>query len=161
MNDQLPNTAIGTLRLFATTQTQVDVFSDQLIQSVQNGEVNPIEILVQLKAFEKVSERVMKEIKPNVLREAGKYPGSSFEFNGNKIEKAELGTKYNYDTCNDPVYKQLMEEGKALSEKIKAREAFLKSLPGQTTIVDDGSGEVITLSPPLKTSAYGVKVSIK
>src|SRR5687768_15208997 len=106
----LPNSAIGTLRLFATTQTQVDVFSDQLIESVKNGEVNPIEILVQLKAFEKVSERVIKEIKANVMSEAGKYPGSSFEFHGNKIEKSELGTKYNYDACNDPTYKRLLND---------------------------------------------------
>lgn len=157
----LPTTAIGTLRLFATTQTQVDVFSDQIIESVQNGEANPLEVLVMLKAFEKVSERVLKEIKENVLREAGKYPGNSFEFNGNKIEKAELGTKYSYDTCNDPAYKRLSAQANEIITKVKEREAFLKVLNGPQTIVDDETGEVVTISPALKTSQYGVKVSIR
>jgi len=159
--NELPTSAIGTLRLFATTQTQVDVFSDQLIEAVQNGEVNPIEILVQLKAFEKVSARVLKEINANILREAGKYPGNSFEYNGNKIEKSELGVRYSFDTCNDPTHKRLLAEAVEASNKLKEREAFLKSLPGQTTIVDDNTGEVTTISPALKQSTYGVKVSIR
>ena len=159
--DEIPTSAIGTLRLLATTQVQVDVFSDALIESVKSGECNPIEVLIQLRAIAKVSERVLKEINPNLMSEAGKHPGSSFEFNGNKIEKAELGTKYNYETCNDPVYKRLTAEANTVISKVKEREAFLKTLQGQMTIVDDSTGEVATLSPVLKTSTYGLKVTIK
>ncbi len=58
--DNLPSTALGTIRLLTTTQTHVDVFSDGLIQSVKSGEANPLEVLVTLKAFEKVIERTLK-----------------------------------------------------------------------------------------------------
>lgn len=161
MIDQLPNSAIGTLRLFATTQTQVDVFSDQLIESVKNGEANPIEVLVMLKAFEKVSDRVLKEIRYNAVTEANKYQGPSFEWNGNKIEKSELGVKYDYSICNDPVYNQRQQISAESDKQLKERESFLKSLKEPITIVDEGSGEIVTIRPPLKTSTTGLKVSIK
>jgi hypothetical protein len=157
----LPSSAIGTLRLFANTQTQVDLFSDQLIQSVKEGEANPIEVLITLRALEKVSERVVKEILPNSLREAGNYPGSSFEFNGNKIEKAELGTKYDYSGCNDPVYTELAKEANVIIKKVKEREAFLKAINGSETVVDKTTGEFTTIYAPLKTSTTGLKVTIK
>lgn len=157
----LPNSAIGTLRLFATTQTQVDVFSDQIIESVKQGETNPIEVLVMLRAFEKVSARVLKEITANTLREAGKYPGSSFEFNGNKIEKAELGTKYDFSICNDPVYNDLAKQANEIIKQVKEREVFLKAINGSETVVDKSTGEFTTIHAPLKTSTTGLKVSIR
>jgi len=159
--NELPTTAIGALRLFASTQTSVDVFSDQIIESVKNGEVNPLEVLIQLRAFEKVSERVIKEILPNSLKEAGNYPGSAFEFNGNKIEKAELGTRYNYNVCNDPVYNRLKKVTEESLKELRARETFLKSINGSETVVDKDTGEFTTINAPLKTSTYGLKVTIR
>lgn len=159
--NNLPSTAISTLRLFATTQSQVDVFSDQLIESVKNGEVNPIELLVVLKAFEKVSDRVLKEIKDNAITEAQKHPGTSFEWNGNKIEKSELGTTYNYSVCNDPVFNQRLQIADEATKQLKERQDFLKSLKEPLTLVDEGSGEVVKIIPPLKKSTTGLKVSIR
>lgn len=161
MYDNLPDTAIGTLRLFASTQCEVDKFSDDLIQSVKSGDVNPIELLVMLRAFEKVSDRVLKEIRENTITEANKYNGSSFKFNGNKIEKSELGTKYDFSICNDPDYNKLFKTALESSEKLKEREVFLKSLKEPITLVNRDSGEVYTIIPPLKTSTSGLKVSIK
>lgn len=159
--NELPETAIGTLRLFATTQVQVDKFSDDLIESVKSGEVNPIELLVMLKAFEKVSDRVLKEIRDNAVTEAAKHPGNSFEWNGNKIEKSELGTKYNYSICNDPVYNQRKSIANEADKQLKDRETFLKALKEPITIVDEITGEVTTIIPPLKTSTTGLRVSIR
>lgn len=161
MYDNLPSSAIGTLRLFATTQTQCDVFSDQLIESVKNGETNPIEVLVMLKAIEKVSDRVLKEIRENAVTEAAKHQGTSFEFNGCKIEKAELGTKYNYSICNDPVYTQRQILASDASKRLKEREDFLKALKDPITALDEVTGEVYKIIPPLKTSTTGLKVTIK
>jgi len=159
--NELPSTAIGTLRLFATTQTQVDVFSDQIIESVKHGEANPLEVLTMFKAFEKVSERVLNEIKPNILTEAEKHPERIFEFNGNKIEKAELGVKYNYSICNDPVYNELKMKLDEAAKLVKEREEFLKALKEPITQLNEDTGEIFKIIPPLKTSQSGVKISIR
>jgi hypothetical protein len=159
--NEAPTSALGTLMLMPSTQTQVDVFSDMIIQSVKEGEINPIELLVQLKALEKATERIVKEIKENVLTEASKYPGNSFDFKGNKIERAELGTKYDYSKCNDPIWENLDSKASAASNDKKDRETFLKAIKDKETIVDPNTGEVVTIYPPLKTSTTGLKVSIK
>src|SRR6187397_3382276 len=97
--DNLPTTAIGVMGLMAQTSTQIDVFSDQVIESVKRGEVSPIETQLRIKAMEKAFERILKEIKDNVLTEADKYPGTEFEFMGNKIQKGSVSTLYDYAQC--------------------------------------------------------------
>jgi len=159
--NNLPSTPIGTLRLFASTQTQVDVFSDSIIQSVKQGEANPLEVLIQIKALQKVSDRVLKEINDNLLTESNKYSETSFEFMGAKIEKAELGTKYDYSSCGDTEYEMLDAQMNSLKQRIKEREEFLKSIKQDITLVDNFTGEVITVHPPIKKSTSGLKVSIR
>lgn len=154
---------MGALRSLATTSTQVDVFSDQLIQSVKSGEVSPLEVLIQLRAFEKVSERVLKEIRDNILTAAEKYEGSSFEMFGAKLDKSEAGTKYDYAATGDPIWEQLDAAANTAIERRKEREAFLRTIKAGDIVkaVDPESGEEVTLKPAPKTSTSIVKVSIR
>lgn len=159
--NQLPDSPIGTLRLFASTQTQIDVFSDSIIQAVKQGEANPLEVLIQIRALQKVSERVLKEIDDNLLKEVDKYHENTFEFMGSKIEKAELGTKYDYSICTDPVFERLEVDALKANEDLKERQEFLKVLKKPLTVVDEITGEISTIHPPAKKSKSGVKVSIR
>lgn len=144
-----------------TTQTQVDNFSDQVIESVKSGEANSLEILVQLKAFEKASERILKEIKDNLLTEAGKHPGDKFEFAGAEITKADTFTKYDYSACGDPQWQRFNHEAEAATKWLKEREAFLKAVKAPFSLLDEGTGEVSQILPPKVTRIQGLKVSIK
>ena len=159
--NQLPETPVQLLTLMANTSTQIDVFSDGVIQAVQGGEINPLTVLVQLRAMEQATERILKEIHQNIMNEAGKYPGTSFEFMGNKITKAEHGTKYDYSVCNDPVLNDLVAEQEKIAAKVKARQERLKAQTTPETIIDQNTGEVVTVSPPVKKSKSGLNVSIK
>jgi hypothetical protein len=42
--NELPSTAFGVMRLLPDTKTGVQTFSNQLIQAVRNGEVNPLQV---------------------------------------------------------------------------------------------------------------------
>lgn len=159
--NELPSTALGAARMLPTTQTQIDVFSDQVIEAVRNGEANPIEVLVILKAFEKAQERILKEIRENYVNEASKYPETSFEFNGAKIEKAELGTKYDYSVCGDTVFERLEVDAIKANADLKERQEFLKAIKYETTMVDKLTGEIVTVRPPIKKSTSGLKVTIR
>jgi hypothetical protein len=156
-----PSSAMGVVRLFPSTQTQIDVFSDNIIESVKNGEASPLETLVLLKALEKASERIMKEIRENVITAAEKYPERTFEFAGASLEKGEVGVKYDYSVCGDPVYEQRQSIMDAAKTLLDERTAFLRALKQPITIVDEGSGEVITIRPPEKKSTTSVKVTIR
>ena len=157
----LPESPVQLLTLMANTSTQIDVFSDGIIQAVQGGEINPLAVLVQLRAMQQASERILKEIDQSIMSEAGKYPGSTFEFMGNKITKAEHGTKYDYSVCNDPVMDDLVEQAKLLNEKIKARQERLKAQTEPENILDEITGEVVLINPPIKRSKSGLNVSIR
>ncbi len=159
--ETLPSNPLSALRMFAQTSTQVDVMSDGIIESVKNGEASGLEVLTFFKAFEKVAERVKKEIHDNVMKEADLHPGTKFEVMGNQFEKAELGTKYDYAICGDPVYARRKDIADIAAGQLKEREAFLKALKEPITIVDEDSGEVITVRPPAKTSTSGIKITIR
>lgn len=157
----MPSTAMGVVRQFPSTQTQIDVFSDNIIASVKNGESSPLETLVLLKALEKATDRILKEIKENVVTAAEKYPERSFEFAGAQLEKSEVGVKYDYSVCGDTIYEQRQSNLDAAKTLLDERTAFLRALKQPITIVDESSGEVITIRPPEKKSTTSVKVTIK
>lgn len=160
MND-LPSNAIGAARMMPTTQTQIDVFSDQMIESVKSGEASGLEVLMIFKSLEKASERVLKSIKDNILSEAEKYPEKTFEFHGAKLTKTEVGVTYDFKVCGDPVHDQRESIMNAAKNLLDERKEFLKSLKEPITVVDEGSGEVVTIRPPFKKSTSTVTVSIK
>lgn len=144
-----------------STQTSIDIFSDGVIESVRAGEINPLTVLIQLRAMQKASERILKEIQPNLMKEAELYPEKEFDFMGNSISKAEHGAKYNYSVCNDPVYNQRLRIVEEATEQLKERENFLKAVKAKFTLLDEGTGEVVEIYPPVKTSKAGLNVSIK
>jgi len=158
--DNLPSTALGALKLLASTQTQVDVFSDQLIAAVKEEGANPLEILVQLRAMEKVSARVIKEIMENAVTMIDRYNGR-FELSGNLIERAEVGTTYDYSKTGDIILERRVAIRDAADSLVKERESFLRSLKEKITLVDEESGEIYVVSPPIKKSKTGVKVTIR
>jgi hypothetical protein len=157
----LPETPVQLLTLMANTSTQINFFSDGVIEAVQGGEISALAVLVQLRAMAQASERILKEIDKNIMSEADKYPGSTFEFAGNKITKAEHGVKYDYSVCGDPVLNDLLEASKVLAEKVKARQERLKAQTGPENILDEVSGEVFIITPPIKRSKSGLNVSIR
>ena len=159
--NEMPSTAMGTLRLMPSTVDQIARFSKQVIQGVMDGEVHPLELLVMLRALEKVSETVYDAIKPNINTAADRYSEKSIELFGATIEKSDIGVKYDYASSGDVVYerrKSIMDAAKTL---VTEREQFLRTLKEPMTAVDDETGEVYTIRPPLKRSTQGVKVSFR
>jgi len=158
---EAPETPVQLLTLMANTSTQIDVFSDGVIQAVQGGEINPLTVLVQLRAMAKASERILKEIDANIMAEADKYSERAFDFMGNTITKAEHGIKYDYSACGDPIYNRLFEVSTEASEQLNERETFLKAITKPFSFLDESTGEVFLISPPVKKSKSGLNVSIK
>jgi hypothetical protein len=156
--NQLPDTAQSALSLMPSTAGEVARFSKQLIESVKSGNSNPLELVVQLHALTKVYELVREEIEENILKEADKYPEKVIERYGARMEKAEVGVKYDYTTSRDPVWEQLDSEANSILERKKARETFLKALTEPFTSLNKDTGELDEIRPPVKTSKSGIKI---
>ena len=156
-----PESAFGLLEKFSSSRAGIDLFSDQLIDGVKNGKINPLKVRVWGKTLETILDRVNKETAENQFNEAAKYAETKFEFSGAEITKADVRTEYDYGACNDPVWRQLVGVLDAAKDQLKEREAFLKAIKEPITLLDEGSGEVVTISPPVIKRTAGLKVSIK
>jgi hypothetical protein len=159
--NELPTSAMGVMRLLPDSKRGVEIFSNQLIGAVKNGEVNALQLKALFKILEKVIETVNEATKDEQLREASLYGEKRFNAFGFEIERIDVGTKYDFLTCGDQVYEQRHASLQSAKSLLDDRANFLKSLREPITVVDENSGEVSTVRPPLKKSTEGLKFTLK
>jgi hypothetical protein len=157
-------TATSIVALFDTNKAQRASFKDSLITSMKEGFVNPLDIHLQIKCMQDLVKQITedKEYTSLVLEAAEKYPGKSFEYKQAKIEKKEVGVKYDYSVCADPIYARYAEAKSRAEILTKEREKFLQNVPeGGFTMVDEDGGETVTIHRPVKTSTTSIAVTLK
>jgi hypothetical protein len=155
---QLTLTNLG---LFETDKEQRKEFVNQVIEGLNEGSVDPLKVHLQVKCMEDIIKQLTssKQYKEICLTEAVKF-GRNFEHHNAKFEIKEMGVKYDYSNCNDPILKELKEKLQYLELEIKYRETLLKGIPseGMEIIVED---ELVRIYPPSKTSTTTVTVNLK
>jgi hypothetical protein len=151
--------ATSSLSILPSNKEQIELFSSKLISELENGEVNPLELLRHQKCIEKVFDKIKETLTKMAREEAEKYGSKQFDFKGVKIELAEVGVKYDYSNCNDFVLGQLTESVETFTEMKKQREVMLKSLKEPMNLISE-DGVPYTVYPPTKTSTSSIKVSV-
>jgi len=151
-------TAVSTLSVFPNTKEQVSLFANKLKSELENGEVNPLEIITMQKAIEKVFDAVKPTLSELARAEAEKH-GKSFDFKGAKIECVEVGTKYDFSECGHLDYSELCEKINQLTEMKKNYETMIKTYKEPQNLISL-NGDVMTVYPPKKTSTSSIKVTI-
>lgn len=149
------------LSLFETSKAERLSFAQSVINSAKDGLISPLKLHLQVKCLEDLIKQITNnlEYKELTLDEAYKY-GKIFEQYNAKFEIKEMGVKYDYNECNDPIIIDLLLQQAELEERIKERQRFLKTIPeeGLETLIED---EVVTLYPPQKTSTTSISVNLK
>lgn len=148
---------------FAVSKANREELAIQIVEAMDAGELNPLDIHYQVKAMEDFIKVLTSNsrYKDYVLTEGMKH-GKSFEFNGSKMEIKETGVKYDYSKCGDQEWSAIEIEINRRKELQKEREKFLKSLPAEgVEIVSNETGEVIKVYPPSKTSTTSIAVTLK
>ena len=141
--------ATSSIRLLPSNEDQVKAFVDIVRREVEAKEVSALDLTIQIKYIEMAMSGIKREIRQASLDEYKKTPNPN-NYNGHKIVPAEFGTRYDYS--NDPIYNEL-------SNKIKEREKFLRTIKEPITQVDPDTGEVITVMPAIKNSTKGLKIT--
>ena len=142
------------------SKSQVQIFAQQIIDQVESGSLDALEVDIRSKALIDALSQIIKSIANLTLAEADKH-GKSFEYKNAKIQVKELGSKWHYDKSNDSKYFSIKSNIEKLDIERKDRETFLKSLKQKTSILDEETGELIEVFPPYKTSTTGVVVTLK
>lgn len=165
-----------TLPLFKTTKDQRLSFVSEIIDRLENGEIEPLKVHLQIKSMEdiislltdknektnKVGYQFAKRYNDLLVDASEKYEAKKFQYEGGEFTIKEVGTKYDFTMCNDAEIDSLLTQENDLKEKIKSRQDFLKTVPiSGLQIVDKDTGEVNTIYPPSKSSTTSLSVSLK
>lgn len=156
-------TTTSILKLFQTTKEERQSFALDLIEKLNSGFVDPLEVHLQVKCMEELVKSLTsnQEYKELVLNSAEKN-GKSFQFHNAKVEIKEVGVKYDFSKCNDPILTELNEKITQLSKELKDRETMLKTVQSSgLTILNEDTGETFTVYPPSKSSSTSVAITLK
>lgn len=133
--------------------------ANNAIEAVVNGEVDPITAHINICRMEQAIKlyKDNDRVRDITLRELSKY-GKAHQFGDCRLEEAEVGTKYDYTSCADSRYTEMVKLRETLDIDIKDREKMLKNLP-HSGMADPETGEL--LFPPSKTSKTSIKTTFK
>jgi hypothetical protein len=151
------------LALFETTKTEREEFVTMILDTLNDGQISPLDLHLQVKCMEDLIAQLkdQQKYKDAVLNDA-EHHGKKFTYKNAAIDIREVGTKYDYTNCNDDELNQLTEQSIELAAKLKARQKFLQLSPIEgTSILNEATGEVTKVYPPSKTSTTSVVVSLK
>lgn len=157
----LPDTPSSVMALFDASKHALNQFADSVIQSVKDGNENPLKVHALIKKQEFALEQIKKGIKEEVKTEAAKYGEKPFMFAGAECHLTSVKTEYDYTVCNDRYLLDLYKQLDTLKTQIKQREEMLKTLGNPIQLLDGETGEVNTVYPAMKKTETGVKVSLK
>ena len=152
--------AIEAFRDLPASKEQVASFSDQLIRQLDAGEIEPLKFKVFLKCLEQVMDNIKPVLDEMARDEAERYGEKEFTLMGAKVRLSEVGTRYDYSSCGDSTHEYLSAQAKNASLTLKDREKYLQSLKSPMTIVNEVTGEIETISPPVKISKSSITITI-
>ena len=141
--------------------------------SVMEGHMSALDVAIMLKFVDETGKQ-LKELSDDDGRntfvdlvreeiERNSDDGKSYTSkHGVKFELYEAATKFDYESCGDPVWNRLNKELEFLKVKLKERESFLKTLKESATlnIMDPDTSEYfenVQIYPPTKTSTSTYK----
>jgi len=152
-------TASSTLSVMPNTKAEIEQFSQMLISEIENGQINPLELIRQQRAIEKVFDLIKESLIKAARDEADKFGAKSFEFKGAKFELVEAGVKYDYSQCGHVGYAAVTEKMATLNDEKKQLETFIKAVKEPVNMVDN-DGVPFTVYPPQKTSTSTIKITL-
>lgn len=147
--------------IYGLSIDQVKEAADHLIKGVNDGLINPLELLTKLRATEKVIKEVLEGTKDAMIDEAAKFGREQILVNGCEMKVQEAGVKYNYEGCNHPRWEELNQKKESIAAELKEIEAILKANKSSWEFVDTETGETFTIHPPKKTSTTVVVCKLK
>lgn len=116
------------------TATTLPVIAAEVVRKVKEGEINPLDVSVQIKLMNDFEKLVKPQIADEIINEAGKWEKQVFKYG--LTPKVITKTDYEYD---DLVLDELDRQIAELKEQADERKKLLKVL--KSPMVDPETGE--------------------
>jgi hypothetical protein len=140
-------------------KSEIERVATEMVQGIVDGNLQTEKALLTIRAVRMAMESAEDKIKDQVIDELHRRGKEGFDMYGAKVNLKELGVKYDYTNCIDSEWQSLDAEIKRLTELKKERENFLKSLTKTMTIVDENTGEVMQVHPPIRQSTTSYTIT--
>lgn len=157
----MENKELIQVKQLPVSKADIEDFSNKILDVLESGTQNPLDILLRFKAFERVFEKIKPKLTELSLIEASKYKEKVIEYDGAELSVSEAGVSYSYEDCGDSRWESLNQQLTSIKADIKKREDFLKNIVGHETVVNEDTAEIQTIFPPIKKSTTTIKVTIK
>jgi hypothetical protein len=146
-------TAVSFLKQIANDKATIDSFTNQLTLEVQEGSIETQWLHGALtKLIKNLTE--LKDLNAQNL-DADNIYKEAFGFT---YMKKEAGAKYDFSNCNHPKWNELSQKENEIKEQKKEIESTLKTIKIHMAIVDEETGDVIVVNPPIKSSKTIIEV---
>jgi len=143
------------------SKSQVKTTAQSLLNEVQEGSIDTLSTLAHLEFMAQVIELAKEELRQKAVAELDLY-GAEAKIgvvrHGVTFQQREVGVRYNFD--NTPSWNQIKAKEDAIASERKELEEQLKVLKGKQTILDESTGELIEMNPPIKTSKTSVAITL-
>lgn len=145
--DNLQKIIDGVESALSFKQSDFGVLATHYFDQLDNGERDEIDLYIAFKKVEKFVETILPLIKDKVDEDK---LINSYSKHHVKLTTQNTRSFYDFSNCGDVEYNQLNLTASETKEAIKEREDYLKTITVKTDIVDEETGEVTTLLPPIK-----------
>lgn len=140
------------------TKTNVQSFANQIVFEYKTGNKNPFDYLGELEFISQAIDKAKSEIRELLIDELHLYADKTKTKNGIQFKLKEAGVKYDFTSTEK--WNALNDEMEQMKSQIKDLETHLKSLKAKQTMVDESTGELIELFPPIKSSKTTIEITI-
>lgn len=154
---QLPETGLSLQLsgLMTSNKASRTAIAQQVVQEIAEGQRDATQTLIYVKKAAEFFTLLDKNIKPFVAGTQIQKGGLTL-YDATIISKSDPA-KWDFTVCDDKIWNSLTAQIADLSEKLKTRETFLKTMTEDIANMD---GEVI--HPPSKTTgAENISITLK
>jgi hypothetical protein len=145
--------------VFEPTKGNIDTLAQQIADYALDGN-DPLQLAVNLSAIIQTCELAKEKMSEAVLAELDKYPKGKTTSRGAKVERKEVGSKYDY--TRSEAWVKIKEVEEKVSTKRKEVEAICKNCPegSELQYTDTDTGEVLTITRASKTSTTSFAITL-
>lgn len=142
-------------------KAEIASFANKIANMAIDGEVNPLQMWVEIKAIESALEQAKKKFEDLALEEAEGFGQKNFSYKGANVQVKESGVKFNFEEVGHKRYNAIMEEIAQLKVEAKNIETIMKAHSDVWVETDTATGETYEVAPVARQSKTTLAITFK
>lgn len=130
-------------------------------QSVSDGHEDPLKALILAKKLQELGKSIEEKVKDFAIDESRLSKGEVYKTLDVEVTQRDIGVRYNFSKCGHSKWEDLNREFLKIKSEKDEIEKTLKTVTKPLTMIDDETGEVVEINPPVRSGKTGLVLTIK